>query len=143
MKIIKYSLYIVIVITLIIFVESLLQMTGLPITVFDLTLAPGSLIIFYFIFQLIRKNKNEKYNYTAPEPSSLLKLNAALLTFILMIALGAWCLWEGIHNPLKFYSGVKGSGHGYTLALVGLLTTLFGIIGSWLSAKLIFKKLFN
>ena len=143
MKIIKYSIYIIACLSVLILIESLLQMTGLPITVSDLTFTPGSIIIIYFIFQLIRKNKDEKYAYVPPESVSLLKLNGVVLAFIFMTALGAWCLWEGVHNPLKFYSGVKGSGHGYTLALVGMLTSIFGVIGFWLSVKSIYKKCFN
>jgi len=60
-----------------------------------------------------------------------------------MILLGAWCFWEGSHHPFQFYTGVKGSGHGYTLAAVGLATILMGMIESYLIAKLLYKKFVN
>jgi len=115
------------VILLIITIETLSYITGLPFTVIDVLLLPLSIILIAMgVKSLLVPDRTNKANITTR--LSLMQFCASLLfTLIFFLPLGLWSLQEGWHHPFALYSGVKGAGHGYTLVTIGLLISIYSV----------------
>lgn len=105
-------------------IEIFREITGIPVTILDLLFSPFLLIaicyIPYYRYTQKKKKSKRRDNFEYYEPLTAIKTSGYITVFVLMAALGIWGLWEGLHNPLKLYTGVRGAAHGYTLALVGI-----------------------
>ena len=73
MKKIKYIISVIVILSIIILIESLLQMTNLPVTVLDLSFTPICLALTYYLLRTIIKNKKTNNHYLNVDSISTLK----------------------------------------------------------------------
>ena len=109
---------------LIITVEVLRYYTGLPFTIIDIIIFPFSIILLLFGVKTLLSPAQQNPESKAVKLTAI-KLFGVFIVAILFFLLGAWAIYEGGHNPLTLYSGVKGAAHGYTLLSLGLLISAF------------------
>ncbi len=109
------------------FLEFIRRNYQIPVTILDVLLFPLAILITgYSLKNLIFKRKQKLSNY--PTDDSKLKLVFSLFfCLIVMIPLGLYTAWMGIQEPFEYFSGVKGSAHGYTLVPVGALIAGLGV----------------
>lgn len=101
------------------------QMHGVPIVTLDLILSPLALCIIYFLLSsdFIRgKYINPKTNSLTLAKRIGLILGAAVFSIV-----GVLIILLGLFDPLELHGGVRGAAHGYTVALLGLVITLFSL----------------
>lgn len=111
--------------------EVLRELTGIPVTAFDAFITPFGLIFICVIFRECLLKRDRRTPHLIQPSKTWAGYSGRLLVFILMIAFGMWGLWFGCANPFLYMSGVKGAGHGYTLAVIGLFLIQLGAIGVW------------
>jgi len=124
-------------------VEIFRAVTGIPVTIIDITLFPISVIFIVgmamILFKKENKNKKKRRNRNAT-PSEItfswVKRLGYIAGAILMLALGVWGILEGIEQPFKLFTGVKGPAHGYTLAAIGVVLIIMALIALY---QFIFK----
>ncbi len=120
-----------IIIVLAIFIsEGIRLYTGLPITIIDIGILPITcLLIYYMRFYKSPFSKSYK-DMTTHQPQSAWQLIGFLVFTIMLAIMGAWIAWLGVQEPFKYFSGIKGAAHGYTLIQVGSMTTLYSMAGA-------------
>jgi hypothetical protein len=98
---------------------------GIPVTILDIFLLPLSLIFSSVLLKdfFFRQNPADQAGLSLRDG-----VFRALVALLLFFPLGAWSLWEGIRNPLDYFSGIKGAAHGYTLIGIGLFCLSLGIM---------------
>lgn len=120
------------ILLLVIVFESIRETIGIPVTVLDFVITPLCLTLMYVVFREWVFKKGGRREPQPIQPSTTWTgYSGRLLAFMLMVAFGAWGVWFGCRNPFLYMSGVKGAGHGYTLAAIGLLLIQLGAIGIW------------
>jgi len=103
------------------------EATHIPVTLMDIVFFPFFVfIIFYAVWAVLSAkwfNKSKSKARKKPIPSTPLSIPAKFGVFVTslgMLALGIWAVWEGILQPGKYFSGVRGAMHGYTMVPMGL-----------------------
>lgn len=101
----------------------------IPITLIDLILFPISITILFFFFKWLISKKND--NFYLVETSLKVLLFNFLVFSVIVIPLGIWTIWAGMIDPLKYFSGIKGAAHGYTLVSTGFLLLICWLYFAW------------
>ncbi len=121
-------------------IELIRRRYGIPITILDLILTPGTLVITFFVLKHLIQKKYEPDNGNL-DNLSLPKRLAVLSAFIfMMIPLGGWCVFMGVREPLGYFTGVKGAAHGYTVFIVGMAVLSVGFFGAYKVVKHILSR---
>ncbi len=107
------------------------QQANIPITIIDLSVLFFCLFVIVSIFRSPSYSKKTKKKQYDNEPVPFFKKMGLVLTFILMIVLGVSVFWIGIQEPFKFFTGIKGAAHGYTLVALGLIIIGTSVFGLW------------
>lgn len=119
------------ILLLVVAFELLRELTGIPVTLLDFLITPLCLIFIYMTFREGVLKRDRRTPHPIEPCKTWMGYSGTLLVFILMIAFGSWGVWFGCMNPFLYMSGVKGAGHGYTLAVIGVLLIQLGGIGVW------------
>ena len=123
MENLKTTFKYVLIIAVIMVSEAVRRFYGIPVTILDILLFPVFLLfIVRGVKSLAFHRKSRAYDQTKESSTKLLVFSLIVGLFI-MIPLGVFSLWHGIKDPLRFFSGVKGSVHGYTLVELGVFIT--------------------
>ena len=123
--------YLVIIVVIVV-VEAIRLFTGLPITPVDVLLTPASIFLMALGIRYLIFTKQKRVDDDAPYMSqSIWQLSGNLIVLIGLIMLGLWCVYDGLQDPLEFFTSVKGSGHGYTLVCLGSLLVGYGLYFSY------------
>ncbi|PMO48826.1 hypothetical protein BCT11_04430 [Vibrio sp. 10N.222.52.B12] len=120
----------IIIVLVILISEAIRLYTGLPITIIDIGVLPITCLLIYCM-KYYRFPFSKTYKDTDNlQQQTLLQLIGFLLFTIILAAMASWIAWLGIQAPLKYFSSVKGSAHGYTLIQIGGLTALYSMWGA-------------
>ncbi len=110
-------------------IEVIRKTKNIPITILDLMFFPGSIFFTVVFCRSILMGEESMRQYNLVEPISFIKKLGLFIAALLSIAFGFWMIWIGVHEPLKYFSGVRGAAHGYTMVPVGILIFVFGVFG--------------
>lgn len=144
----KNAAFVIIIIILAIIVDDFRQATHIPVSLLDIVFFPFFVfIILYTLWSVLSarllnnsRKKPRKTTSKNPFPCAPLSVPAKcgfLVTALGMLALGIWAMWEGIEEPGKYFTGVRGSLHGYSLVPMGLCIAGISIV---LLVQIIFSK---
>ena len=86
------------------------------------------MIIYGFFRILFTKHKKQKKIAGTPPTNKALLFS--FVVSILLVPLGIWGIDIGANNPWHLFTGVKGPAHGYTLFMLGIVITGFGVFGT-------------
>lgn len=121
-------------------IEIIRQKTNIPVTLLDIFFFPGCLLFSFIFLRYEFLNKKTLFKYNLVEPVSALKKLGVFVGALFLTALGGWCFWMGICEPLTYFWGIKGAAHGYTLVAMGFLISLLGAYGVLKSVLIRFFK---
>lgn len=131
----KTTIYVSLLIGVGLIIEWFRAETGIPVTILDILLLPLCVIFIYIVIREILFADKSSVNSENLQSLSPAKRLGLIVVCLLMLLLGAWGIWAGLSAPFDYFSGVKGAAHGYTLAIIGLLIVLFGLVGVWSTIK--------
>lgn len=97
---------------------------GVPVSILDLLVAPGFLLLAYLIFYVIT------LYWRRPPAAGMSGGKAILVSSIFLLGvlpLGAWVLWVGLRN-LGHIPALDCAFHGYTIAMFGSMATILGLV---------------
>jgi hypothetical protein len=106
-------------------IDSLFSYLGVPIVTMDLIFVLLSIAIIGWVCSpsyLSGEYMNWDQTQSENTFTKLLGLVSAALALLLLSML---MIYMGFSNPLELYIGVRGSGHGYSLSIVGLAILFF------------------
>jgi hypothetical protein len=125
-----------ILVVIAIITDSLFEYMRLPIVTMDLLLVPFSIAIVTWICTP-KFLAGEYLDRERVRNQKGFNLIAAICFAIFLVVLSVFLIYAGLSNPLQLFTGVRGNGHGYTLAITGLAMMLFVLFTAYVY---IFKK---
>jgi len=115
-----------ILVVLAVCIDTLFRYFEVPVITMDLLFVPMCCFCIVGVFTP-KFLSGEYINWHNIQHLKFLSMLTLISTALGVIVLGIFMLHIGISNPLKLFTGVKGGGHGYTFAIMGLtlVTTTF------------------
>ena len=109
--------------------EALQYYTGIPLNIVDAIILLISALCFYLL-KYLPSFPSQKYKYVDSKPvNNIWHLFGAIVFLAVLILMGIYLVYLGVESPLKLFTGVKGSSHGYSLVLLGSVITMYSVIG--------------
>ena len=106
-----------------------------PITTTDLIFTPACIIGYFFIIPVIRSDIKNRPKDFQPPRITFVKYIGLIAACSFFSAISLWGVIEGWKAPLEYFSGVRGSGHGYTLAIISTAILIPSLIGIYVVTK--------
>jgi len=120
---------IICILTLALLIEFVRVEYKIPATVLDIILFPVMIIMSFIILRALLSKKPIKFEGDRISFKKLF-INFILVTLI-ALPLSCWGILSGLSAPLEFFSGVKGSVHGYTLVTIGVFLLTVWLAFFW------------
>jgi len=110
----------------------------IPVTIIDIIFFPASIVLSFLILKMVVSKNLIKYKIDQTTVKS--SLISFFLFTLIVIPLSSWGILSGISAPFDYFSGIKGSGHGYTLSAIGIfLLILWAVFACEIYIKLTCK----
>lgn len=124
----KTSIQVILVLIIVLAIDGVLAWFALPIKTMDLIISAISL---FFLLALIRLRSGlEQYVNQQAIAGFSFRKKAVYSLFLLMLAFGsALLVWFGLTDFWVLFTGVKGSVHGYSVALLGSVICVYSLLG--------------
>lgn len=121
-------LMVILVIIIMLSLDSLFAWLSIPVVSMDLMLLGLSLVLLIIVFK-VRVKFSDLIKVRAAVSLSVWKRLGYIVFLLLLVGTGLYLTLEGIKHPLQLFTGVKGSSHGYTVSVLGVLITFYSSLG--------------
>ena len=111
----------------------------IPVSLLDIIFFPVLIVLSFLLIRVFVSKKSAKHYIDKTTTKN--SLVTFLIVTLIVVPLSCWAIWSGVSVPFEYFSGVKGSAHGYTLTALGIFLLIFWGVFSWdIYLKMTYKK---